>query len=264
MLRIPQCLIGCGGIIIVLLTMHAGAPMLTRGPYLQNGTTSSVVIRWRTDVPTEGHVRFGVSPSDLNRAVFDTSQTTNHEVIVAGLLPDSQYYYAIGSETETFAAGPDYFFITNPETAKPTRIWVLGDSGTWSNPQRAVRDAYYAFSADRHTDLWLMLGDNAYGEGTDAQYQGALFNIYPEMLRKSVLWPALGNVEGWYVEPDLRGKGIGRALIARAEAWAKQMGFTELASDAELENEESIRAHGALGFRETFRLVHFVKSLGEA
>ncbi len=74
--------------------------------------------------------------------------------------------------------------------------------------------------------------------------------------------PRVGYVEGWYVDPDLRGKGVGRTLVAQAEAWAKQMGFTELASDAELENEDSIRAHGALGFRETFRLVHFVKSLG--
>ncbi len=193
MLRIPQCLIGCCAMIIVLFTVHAAGAILTRGPYLQNGTTSSVVIRWRTDVATESHVRFGTSPSDLNRAVIDTSYVTEHEVIVGGLLPDSQYYYVIGSEAEMLAAGPECFFITNPETAKPTRIWVLGDSGTRSPPQRAVRDAYYAFSTNRHTDLWLMLGDNAYDEGTDAEYQGALFNMYPEMLRKSVLWPALGN-----------------------------------------------------------------------
>lgn len=73
--------------------------------------------------------------------------------------------------------------------------------------------------------------------------------------------PRVGYVEGWYVDPDLRGAGVGRALIAEAETWAKQMGFTELASDAGLGNEQSIRAHGALGFRETFRLVHFVKLL---
>ena len=193
MLTITRCLSGCCGIIIVLLTMRADGALLTRGPYLQDGTRSSVVIRWRTDVPTEGRVRFGVSPSDLNRAVVDTSHTTNHEVIVAGLLPNSQYYYAIGSEAETLAAGPEYFFITNPETARPTRIWVLGDAGTTSRFQRAVRDAYYNFSANRHTDLWLMLGDNAYESGTDVQYQGALFDMYAEMLRKSVLWPALGN-----------------------------------------------------------------------
>jgi predicted phosphodiesterase len=89
--------------------------------------------------------------------------------------------------------GPNTSSFTNPETAKPTRVWVLGDAGTWSDPQLAVRNAYYAFSTNRHTDLWLMLGDNAYSEGTDAQYQGALFNVYAHMLRKSVLWLVLGN-----------------------------------------------------------------------
>ena len=38
-----------------------------------------------------------------------------------------------------------------------------------------------------------MLGDNAYTEGTDAQYQTAVFDTYSDMLRKSVLWPAFGN-----------------------------------------------------------------------
>ncbi len=41
-----------------------------------------------------------------------------------------------------------------------------------------------------------MLGDNAYERGTDAEYQAAVFNMYPEMLRKSVLWPTLGNHDG--------------------------------------------------------------------
>ena len=38
-----------------------------------------------------------------------------------------------------------------------------------------------------------MLGDNAYNDGTDAEYQTKLFDMYPQMLRKSVLWPTLGN-----------------------------------------------------------------------
>ena len=71
--------------------------------------------------------------------------------------------------------------------------------------------------------------------------------------------PRVGYVEGWYVDPDLRGQGIGRQLIRQAEAWTRALGLAELASDAELINDQSIRAHEALGFRETFRLVHFVK-----
>ncbi|MBM3835786.1 MAG: GNAT family N-acetyltransferase [Verrucomicrobia bacterium] len=66
-------------------------------------------------------------------------------------------------------------------------------------------------------------------------------------------------IEGWCVDPDLRGQGIGRQLVERTEAWACQGGLTELASDAEIQNEHSIQAHHALGFSETFRLVHFLK-----
>ena len=73
------------------------------------------------------------------------------------------------------------------------------------------------------------------------------------------LSPQVGYIEGWYVHPDLRGRGIGRQLIERAAEWARQCGLKELASDAEVTNEQSIRAHQALGFRETFRLVHFLK-----
>jgi iduronate 2-sulfatase len=68
-------------------------------------------------------------------------------------------------------------------------------------------------------------------------------------------------LEGWYVDEDCRGQGLGRELIAAAERWAAKQGFSELASDAELENEPSIRAHASLGFRETGRTVHFIKRI---
>jgi aminoglycoside 6'-N-acetyltransferase I len=68
-------------------------------------------------------------------------------------------------------------------------------------------------------------------------------------------------IEGWYVDPDLRKRGIGRALIRAAEAWAVSRGLNELGSDAELHNEGSITAHKALGFRETFRVVQFLKAI---
>jgi hypothetical protein len=38
-----------------------------------------------------------------------------------------------------------------------------------------------------------MLGDNAYDTGTDAEYQAAVFSMYPSILRQSVLWSAIGN-----------------------------------------------------------------------
>ncbi len=68
-------------------------------------------------------------------------------------------------------------------------------------------------------------------------------------------------LEGWFVEEKFRGKGIGRALLAFVENSARERGFIEIASDAEIWNEESIRLHGLLGFREVGRTVHFVKVL---
>ena len=68
-------------------------------------------------------------------------------------------------------------------------------------------------------------------------------------------------VEGWYMDQDLRGQGIGRQLVETAEAWAAARGLTELASDAEIDNLASIQAHKALGFAETFRVVQFLKRI---
>ena len=68
-------------------------------------------------------------------------------------------------------------------------------------------------------------------------------------------------LEGWYVDPDFRGKGIGKALIKAAEEFALEKGFTELASDTEIGNNTSIEIHKKTGFTEVGRSVHFVKSI---
>lgn len=68
-------------------------------------------------------------------------------------------------------------------------------------------------------------------------------------------------LEGWWVAPDIRRKGVGRALIHASELWARDQGCTEFASDSSLDNPDSRDAHLALGFRETGRLVCFAKRL---
>ena len=68
-------------------------------------------------------------------------------------------------------------------------------------------------------------------------------------------------LEGWYVKPGARGKGIGHALVKAAEEWGRAQGCTEFASDVEIENEASARLHRALGFEETSRVICFRKDL---
>jgi acid phosphatase type 7 len=190
-------------LIALLLLLAAGgaasnaqAQTLTRGPYLQNGNTTAVTVRWRTSANADSVVRYGTSASSLSSTASSATLRAEHELRLTGLSPNTRYFYSVGTSSATLASGSDYFFDTAPSTEKPTRIWVIGDAGTANANQRAVRDAYYAFTGSRHTDLWLMLGDNAYGDGTDAEYQAAVFNIYGALLRKSIVWPTLGNHDG--------------------------------------------------------------------
>jgi len=169
---------------------------VTRGPYLQIGTPNSTVVRWRTNVATDSRVSFGTTQGSLTSVADNATQTTEHEVLVSGLSPATKYFYSIGSTTQVLAGNDaNHFFVTSPVagTAVPTRIWVLGDSGTANTNAQAVRNAYLSFTGSIHTNLWLMLGDNAYETGTDSEYQAAVFNMYPTMLRQSVLWPTIGN-----------------------------------------------------------------------
>jgi aminoglycoside 6'-N-acetyltransferase I len=71
----------------------------------------------------------------------------------------------------------------------------------------------------------------------------------------------VGYLEGWYVAPGRRRRGVGRALCAAFEAWARSRGCRELASDTWPENTGSVAAHRRLGFEEVDRVVLFRKSL---
>lgn len=71
----------------------------------------------------------------------------------------------------------------------------------------------------------------------------------------------VGYIEGWYVDEDLRGQGLGKALVQAAEDWARAQGLTEMGSDTWLENDASIQAHLKMGYEEAERLVHFIKKL---
>ena len=190
--------------------LPAAAATLVRGPYLQQPTASGIIVRWRTDVATDSRVEYGLSFATLDTIADHALVTTEHQVKLFGLAPDTVYYYRIGSTTAVLAGGDaDHHFRTSPTTGtpKPTRIWAIGDSGFpdpavvapgWIRDGDAVRDAYTAFNGGvASADVWLMLGDNAYTVASDAEYQTAVFGQYPEFLRTVAPWGCLGNHEGF-------------------------------------------------------------------
>ncbi|MEO8603949.1 MAG: metallophosphoesterase, partial [bacterium] len=181
------------------LSASDGGASVTRGPYLQRGTPSGMVVRWRTDLATDSRVRFGVAVGALNSVADSATLTTEHVVTLSPLAPDSSYVYSVGTTASVLTGGDaSHMFHTPPlaGTAKRVRIWVVGDAGTGSAAEMRVRDAYATFAGGASPDLWLMLGDNAYTAGTDAQYQVGVFDIFQTLLRSSVLWPTFGNHDG--------------------------------------------------------------------
>ena len=130
---------------------------------------------------------------------------------VTGLNPDTTYYYAVGGgKTEDQARQ----FRTAPPTGQApadgnVHIWLLGDSGTETEHFRgkyshrgeamAVKQGFLKYNreqaGDEPLDLLLLLGDNAYLEGTDQQWQGAFFDIYPDIIGGTSTWPTIGNHE---------------------------------------------------------------------
>ncbi|MGN0141961.1 MAG: aminoglycoside 6'-N-acetyltransferase [Roseburia sp.] len=71
----------------------------------------------------------------------------------------------------------------------------------------------------------------------------------------------VGYLEGIFVLDEYRHQGIARDLLSACEHWTKEKGCLEFASDCELDNEESLKFHTAVGFREANRIICFHKKL---
>ncbi len=97
------CRFACGACLITLMALQrpgiAAAQTVVRGPYLAIGTPSSVVVRWRTDVATNSRVQCGPAPGNLTMVVDDADTTTEHIAEITGLLPETRYYYSVGTDT---------------------------------------------------------------------------------------------------------------------------------------------------------------------
>lgn len=139
---------------------------------------------------------------------------------------------------------------------------VKGDEGTvaklsvllWSSHsvQEMAEEFSVLFSDDEACVFLKFEGESAVGF---AQCQ--LRHDYVEGTESS----PVGYLEGIFVREELRHKGYAGELLRECEKWAKEKGCTEFASDCELENEDSLHFHMAMGFAEANRIICFSKKL---
>jgi aminoglycoside 6'-N-acetyltransferase I len=124
-----------------------------------------------------------------------------------------------------------------------------------SDPGEHAREIGLYFSGDLREPVEVLLACDEQGEAV------GVIEVSIRAYAEGCVTDRIAYIEGWYVEPKMRGKGVGAALVVAAEAWAHSQGCVELASDTEVANEASAKAHHALGFTETGTIRCFRKAL---
>jgi len=184
-------------LLLVMIAHTSFSQKITRGPYLQMSTPTSMMIRWRTDIPVASKISFGLTQNALNSSKSENLQKTEHIITIDNLKPNTKYFYGIASGNTVLQASIDNFFVTNPPvgTEQKVTIWALGDMGMGTEGQKRVYQQYLNYTEKTHTDLWLLLGDNAYAQGMDWEYQQRFFEYYQvdRLMKQTVLLPSPGN-----------------------------------------------------------------------
>lgn len=174
---------------------NGSSTSITRGPYMTVATSSSVTIQWKTDLDCNTEVTFGTIAGNLNKQVSNSAITTNHSILVTDLLPNTKYYYSVGIIGTSLQETAENYFYTAPSdnNLDTCRFWVTGDFGNGSSAQFAVRNSFSNYTSGKKVNGWLWLGDNAYANGTDQEYQNNVFDVYPAQFKNIPVFPAPGN-----------------------------------------------------------------------
>jgi aminoglycoside 6'-N-acetyltransferase I len=134
-------------------------------------------------------------------------------------------------------------------------VWLDMRGQLWPGSRTHGRDADRFFSGHAREPLAVLLAKDENGRAL------GFAEISIRSYAEGCTTDNVAFLEGWFVLPNARGRGVGRALVAACEQWARSQGCSEFASDAESDNEASIAAHLALGFHDEGLIRSFSKKL---
>jgi aminoglycoside 6'-N-acetyltransferase I len=146
-----------------------------------------------------------------------------------------------------------------PATPQDASAWLIMRQALWPEESASYHtgevESYFAGRLREPLEVLLAFDDS----GSSIGFAELSIRPYAEGCDTD----HVGYLEGWYVVPEARRRGVGRALVQAAEQWARGRGCSEFASDALLDNHVSAAAHRALGFTETVQIRCFRKTLVE-
>lgn len=145
------------------------------------------------------------------------------------------------------------------------RAVIPADKGSWlrlrcalwpeGTPEEHAQEVARFFSGQSHEPLAVLVAVDAAGAVV------GFVELSIRSVAESCETDRVAYLEGWYVEPQRRRQGVGRALVRAAEDWGRTQGCTEFGSDTQIGNQDSAAAYLALGFDEVEQLRCFRKSL---
>ena len=168
------------------------ASNLIRAPYLQSVSDTLATLVWTSTVPdlrVEHRLAGSDEPVTLSGQLDSSAELPKGAQYLAAmseLAPKTIYCYQLLSDDALLFQGG---FRTAPTPDDSVRFSALGDLGTSSKDQLAVRDQLESVDSD----FLLLTGDLAYESGTLAQYEAHVFTVYRDLFALVPLFPASGN-----------------------------------------------------------------------
>jgi hypothetical protein len=159
-----------------------------RGPFVQNASSNSVQIIWKTPVASDSVVEFGIT-TDLGNRIADGNQVTNHVVTVTNLAPGNAYYYRVTSSVSGETATSPVAMFRTLKAAGPITFVAFGDSGSGSIAEYEVADVVRGIDPD----LVLHVGDVVYPQFVTAQTDLRCLSVYGPHMRTTPYFFTIGN-----------------------------------------------------------------------
>jgi hypothetical protein len=189
-----------------LIGLSSANQTLLREPYLQMANSNSITVKWKTGVASDSKMEIGSTFGTYDMSFSDVTSSSDHELRITGLTPDTKYYYRYGSTDVSLDGDASNYFITAPSASVTRKIGVavFGDPGTSDNGFKTNSiSPYLKYVGANPADLMLALGNNAYETGSQEDYQLNFFNAAGNsILKNHVLYTAPGNHD--YADSDLK------------------------------------------------------------
>ena len=193
--------------LFILLSVTLQAAQVIRGPYIEDPTQTTMVMRWQTDAATPSWLEYGPAPR-CNQIMTLTPEGTQHKAVLYGLVPNQDFCYNLYlyNQAKSGAQQPitgTFRTLFSPER-KIIKFLVMGATGApiptneegevLPDEAAAGRSHLAALMAQEKSDFVIHTGNLTY-QGLNDEADREFFLPFKEVLRHNPLFVALGPNE---------------------------------------------------------------------